>query len=313
MTIGEVTENYIAYRRSLGEKYYSGAKILQSFERYLGKGRDMLSINIDDCIAFLYGGKDHVTATWFNRYSTLKWMFEWALVRGFLLSVPLPSDKPQRPDTLRPYIYSKEELRRLFDAALVCQKRPNKTAPETLQLILKLTYFLGLRISETLAIRIKDLNMDESYVTIRDSKFYKSRMVPFNRSIYNLIKVYLESNHNQYQDNEELLFLPIKGMPISQANMTVYFARIRELAGVSRNDGCCFQPRIHDLRHSFAVHRLTAWYKEGKDVQKYLNYLSTFLGHDHISHTSVYLTMTDELFREANKLFESYKNNETDF
>lgn len=114
MTIGEVTENYIAYRRSLGEKYYSGAKILQSFGRCLGKERDMLSINIDDCTAFLYGGKDHVTATWFNRYSTLKWMFEWALVRGFLLSVPLPSDNPQRPDTLRPYIYSKEELRRLF-------------------------------------------------------------------------------------------------------------------------------------------------------------------------------------------------------
>ena len=74
------------------------------------------------------------------------------------------------------------------------------------------------------------------------------------------------------------------------------------------------QTKIFPSRNNYHV---TVTHEDGnkllKDVQKYLNYLSTFLGHDHISHTSVYLTMTDELFREANKLFESYKNNETDF
>lgn len=313
MTIGEAIESYIAYRRSLGEKYGHGAYILRRFSKYIGKGKAISEIKTEDCITFLKGGKEQITTSWFENYSTLKWLFGWTMVRGYITRIPLPSDKPKRPECIKPYIYSKDELRRIFDAALVCQKKPRIIAPQTIQIILKLTYFLGLRISETLAIRIKDINMEESYVTIRDSKFYKSRIVPFNNSIRNMIKEYFESHRNQYYDDGKLLFLSMKGMPISRASITVYFARIRELAGVKRIDGCYFQPRIHDLRHSFAVHRLTTWYKEGKDVQKYLNYLSTFLGHDHISHTSVYLTMTDELFLEANKLFESYKDNETDF
>ena len=70
--------------------------------------------------------------------------------------------------------------------------------------------------------------------------------------------------------------------------------------------------RFHDLRHTFAVDRLTAWYKENQDVQKLLPVLSTYLGHTHLSHTSVYLTMTDGLLREASKRFESYIKQKND-
>lgn len=86
------------------------------------------------------------------------------------------------------------------------------------------------------------------------------------------------------------------------------FKRIRDCAGIRRDDGAIYQPRLHDLRHSFAVHRLTAWYREGKDVQKLVSHLSTYLGHDKVSHTSVYLSMTDSLLEEANKRFELYHN-----
>ena len=86
------------------------------------------------------------------------------------------------------------------------------------------------------------------------------------------------------------------------------FERIRDLAGVKRTDGSRYQPRLHDLRHSFAVHRLTEWYRSGKDVNRLLNSLSAYLGHDHISNTSVYLSMTDDLLSEANNLFNAYRN-----
>ena len=90
------------------------------------------------------------------------------------------------------------------------------------------------------------------------------------------------------------------------------FERIREHAGISRSDKSPFQPRLHDLRHTFAVNRLTSWYRKNQDIQQLLPVLSTYLGHTHLSHTSVYLTMTDGLLGEANNRFESYIKQEKD-
>jgi integrase len=84
------------------------------------------------------------------------------------------------------------------------------------------------------------------------------------------------------------------------------FRRICEKAGICRTDGARYQPRLHDLRHTFAVHRLTAWYKQGADVQKWLPVLSVYLGHHYLAATSVYLTMTPALLHQANLRFENY-------
>jgi integrase/recombinase XerD len=84
------------------------------------------------------------------------------------------------------------------------------------------------------------------------------------------------------------------------------FEKLRRLAGIVRHDVASHQPRIHDLRHTFAVHRLTAWYKQGADVQQLLPALSTYLGHVALKSTQRYLTMTPELLQQANSRFESY-------
>ena len=77
-------------------------------------------------------------------------------------------------------------------------------------------------------------------------------------------------------------------------------------AGISRPAGTRYQPRLHDLRHAFAVHRLTSWYRQGADVQRLLPMLSVYLGHVHLRHTQVYLSMTPELLGEAGRRFERY-------
>ena len=84
------------------------------------------------------------------------------------------------------------------------------------------------------------------------------------------------------------------------------FRRLRRHVGVYRSDGARYQPRLHDMRHSFAINRLTSWYREGADVQKLLPQLATYLGHVKLSATQVYLTMTPELLREASLRFERY-------
>ena len=88
--------------------------------------------------------------------------------------------------------------------------------------------------------------------------------------------------------------------------VTSFIVRLRRIAGIARHDESSYQPRLHDLRHSFAVHRVTAWYRQNKDVQRLLPALSTYLGHVDLSATQRYLTMTPELLEQANRRFEQY-------
>jgi integrase len=93
---------------------------------------------------------------------------------------------------------------------------------------------------------------------------------------------------------------------LSRNAAEVAFRRVRDSAGVLRHDGARYQPRLHDLRHTAAVHRLIAWYRSGADVQRLLPQLATYLGHVHIAGTQRYLTLTPELLREAGLRFERY-------
>lgn len=310
MNIKQLVDSCIRYRRSIGEKCISNGAVLRNFAKKIGENKDSTEITLSDCTAFLYGDNCKVTASWFIRYASLKWMFEWAVTRGYMTFIPLPKDKPKALEHMRPYIYSKAELKRIFDTALTFQKYHNKIPPECVQAIFKLTYFLGLRILETISIKIKDVNLDDSFIIISNTKFNKTRCVPFNLQVGEFLRNYLRWRNMQHPvtDNETHLFLDREGFPFKVDTVRDWFQRIREIAKIKRNDGAYYQPRIHDLRHTFAVNRLTAWYKEGKDVQQHLTSLSTYLGHDDISHTSVYLTMTDNLYKEASKLFEDYRN-----
>jgi integrase len=100
------------------------------------------------------------------------------------------------------------------------------------------------------------------------------------------------------------------GTQVKPNELQYNFRHFRNLAGIRRADGAHEQPRLHDLRHTFAVHRLTSWYRQGANVQRLLHLLSVYLGHVHIRHTQVYLTMTPELLHEAGLRFERYAGKE---
>ena len=98
---------------------------------------------------------------------------------------------------------------------------------------------------------------------------------------------------------------------MATSTVTGHFRRVCDAAGVRRHDGGRFQPRLHDLRHSFAVHRLIQWYREGQDVQSLLPHLSVYLGHTQLAATQIYLSMTPQLLQEASQRFETYAFPET--
>jgi site-specific recombinase XerD len=151
-----------------------------------------------------------------------------------------------------------------------------------------------------------------SLLTIRDSKFFKSRLVPIGPDLTKVLGDYdrWRTATHPSAKAESPFFVTRRGTAIQRWNVQDAFERLREYAGVRRSDGGRHQPRLHDFRHTFAVHRLTDWYRQGADVQRLVYHLSVYLGHARLAHTQVYLTMTPELLQQAGTRFERYARGE---
>ncbi|WP_241282687.1 tyrosine-type recombinase/integrase [Chryseobacterium timonianum] len=308
MKLKQVIDKYISYRKTLGEIFRMPSIYLRSFVNKIGASTPVETITKDTVERFLYGTSKVVTAAWFSRYSALHGFYEYSLIRDYVKKVPLPNILPVRPKGLTAYIFSNNELKSIFKAALTYPKRKSNISPYMVQTVLFITYALGLRISETLSIKLGDIDMNNLVIALRGTKFHKSRLVTFNTQVKNILVVFLEwrTNHNQPDFSDTELFLNDDNQSVSSACIEKIFEKIRYKAGIKRDDGGRYQPRIHDLRHTFAVNRLINCYKKGNDPQKYLPILSVYMGHAHYAYTSTYLTMSDSLLQQANKRFENY-------
>ena len=228
--------------------------------------------------------------------------------RGYAQSSPLPEKLPRPSRAFTPYIYSFDELRRLIKATEQSVSSRTKLQAPTLRTVLLLLYGAGLRIGEALRLTPEDVDLANSLLTIRESKFYRTRSVPIGIRLTRALAA-CEKERSQWgypRGTVESFFVTRHGQPVIRSLVERTFCRLRCLANIHRYDGARYQPRLHDLRHSFAVHRLVAWYREGADVQRLLPQLSTYLGHVHISATQRYLTMTPDLLYQASVRFERY-------
>lgn len=308
MKLHQLIDKYIDYRKALGEKFKTNETYLKAFCKAMGPSIPIKSISRDMTHDFLYGKSAVITSGWFVKHSALMGFYRYALTRNYVTEIPLPDTLPKRPPSFVPYIYSNTELKHLFDTALTYQINKSHTAPYMVRTILILTYVLGLRIHETLSVMIGDIDMENSVIAIQQSKFYKSRLVPFNKQVKEVIEAFLQwrIEQKQSQSPDKHLFTGKREQIFNAFTLNEIFQRIREKAGIKREDGAAYQPRLHDLRHTFAVNRLVSWYRENKDVQKLLPLLSVYMGHKHLAHTTAYLTMTDDLLQEAKTRFEKY-------
>lgn len=313
MRIQDLVNNYILYRESFGERFNTKSKyLLKQFVREVGEDIIIGNITKETAQIFLKGKKGVITNSWYKKFNHLKGLFDYALLKGYINEIPLPDQSPQKPIKFTPYIYSDEELKRLFDSALTYQRGPSQVDPLMLRTILILTYTMGLRRGETLSIKLKDVDLVRCTILIEQSKFYKTRYVTFNQQIKEIIVRYLlhRKGKGVIQDPCSYLFIWKNNKCLSGSLLDGIFPKIRKEAGIKRNDKSVYQPRIYDLRHTFATKRLVSWYEEGKDVQLLLPVLSTYLGHHRLEYTSVYLSMTDRLLEEANLKFNQYVNHE---
>lgn len=306
--LSEAVTQYVAYRRSLGCGMVNDAQILQMFCRVMGLEALVNEIAPDRVLSFL-DGTGPVTCYWHRKHQVLGGFYRFALARNYVLASPLPVECPPRPLSKAPYIYTWEELLHLLQSTDSFPNRKNTLARYCFRVLLLLLYGAGLRISEALALTVADTDLVAGVLTIRDTKFYKTRLVPIGPDLKSVLVDYSKKRNLPADRTESPLapfFLNRQGVAPTSEQVERAFRRLRVHAGLRRSDGLSHPPRIHDLRHSFAVHRVVSWYRQGADVQKLLPQLATYLGHVDIASTQWYLTMTPDLLTQASLRFEHY-------
>jgi integrase/recombinase XerD len=314
MNLAQIIDSYVAHKRSLGMRFDSPLKILKAFNRAIGS-LDAERIDQEAVLAFLNRSK--VSSSWHTKYSALNGLFCFAIRRGALSASPMPYLIPKRPAYAAPYIYSPEELRRLLEATAALDVHHPKNGQhanipaETFRTLILLLYGTGLRVSEALSLTIDDVDLPANCLVVRNTKFFKTRLLPIGPKLAATLAVYAEhrvalSGRLATKTMAAAFFLGRRGRAIGRHTAERYFRILRDRIGLKRRDGAYFQPRLHDLRHTFAVHRLVAWYRSEAEVQRLLPQLSTYLGHLGLAETQHYLSMTPELLREASRRFESY-------
>ncbi|HVB87695.1 MAG TPA: tyrosine-type recombinase/integrase [Candidatus Dormibacteraeota bacterium] len=308
MKLAEAVETYLERKQSSGTKHRTAEWLLSSLSRRVGD-IDLTKITQTDVVPSIEGRYAGTYTRW-RKHRFIEQFFEYWVARGLLKSVPLPPKMPKCRQTFVPHIYTRQELKSLLEATELSQKAPwCSFDAQTFRSMLLFLYGTGMRLGEALGLECKQVDLKRGVITLHETKFYKSRLVPIGADVRELLRRYLLSSARRKQPHTHV-FLTKKEEAVKSLAVQVSLRRALRHAGIytasKPRDGMKCRPRIHDLRHTFAVHRLISWYRQGADVQRLLPALSTYLGHINLSSTQLYLTMTPELLEQACHRFEAY-------
>lgn len=298
-----LAERWIDLKGHLGHRYRKSAEYVRRFVRFQqAQGKHQAHELSGETVQAWARSRSHV--------HPLSWARENSAVRVFLdhlyaigdLPEPLSPFVPWRAICeYRPYPFTVENLRRIFHLA---ERHPpaKRRVP-----IYRMIYAGALRVSEAVHLKLQDVDLDQGTFFIRKTKFNKDRLLPLNSRLVERLRRYRDEHRQEAQPGDPF-FCQSSGRPYHPEGLGRQFRRDLIRLGLYRPtreiDGVRFgSPRIHGLRHAFAVQRLLKWYRDGADVQSKLPLLSTYLGHAHIEHTQVYLKISGVLLEEAHKRF----------
>ena len=310
MTLLDAIDAYVDWRRAHGASFISSAARLHRFCKQVGGDIDCDEVREEDVLRFL-AGNGPLTSNRAVKYGALSGFYGYAISRGHVARSPLPArdDEPRQPKSAPPYVFSREELQRLFEAIDTSRQRSVQLDADTLRALLLLLYGAGLRLGEAQRLTLDDVDLDDAILTVRDSKFFKNRLVPVGMQLAEALRYHAARRRERPlpKGMASTVLANRDGTPLATNTVRIAFAKVIETAGIRHDtDDGRRSPCLHSLRHAAAIHRLEAWYRQGADVQRLLPALSTWLGHANLDGTRVYLSMTPELLHQASVRFERY-------
>lgn len=296
-SLSRLLEEYITTRRVLGTKYHEPAKMLKHFVAFVEKQGSQ-------CIS------THVALQWATepkQAQPARWAARLSMVRGFALyaqsvdarhQVPPHRLLPYKYQRQHPYIYNDVEVTGLIEAAKLLSPI-GSLRPQTQATVIGLLAVTGMRVSEALNLNREDVDLRQGILTVRESKFGRTRILPLHWSSHQALRSYAAVRDRISRNHQGPAFFPSsRGARLPSRTVHWTFMELSRQIGLrARTDS--HGPRLIDLRHTFAVNTLLRWYGDGVDVESRLGHLSSYLGHVRVSDTYWYLTATPQLMKLA--------------
>lgn len=304
--LGKDMASYLELKRAVGFKAQNIEKMLHRFDRFLARrfprARD---VSLPILKAWLADPPGLAAATRELRLTTIRQLCLYRRRTRPGAYVPTKQNAwkiwPRRLP-FKPHIFTTEEIKRLLRAALDLQPyRDNPHRPQTFFNFVLLLYGTGLRISEAHALRAGDVNWSDGTLLIRESKFFKTRLVPVAQDLLESLRGY--QTLRGHPTGDPPFFQRERGRDYGLEGLRKVGISLLRSSGLKPAVGRV-GPRIHDLRHTFAVRCIERWYADGRDVQNLLPRLATYMGHSSISSTQYYLTITEAILHRAADRFE---------
>jgi len=303
-------ESFLNLRRSLGFIYERVEYCLYDFDQYLLKNFPNVKVVSRKIVTDYLKTTCHLSSTTrSDRVSDLRQFLKFLFQFNTDTYIPEKSLVPPRKVKLKPHIYTEGQLLRLMEAARGLPPA-GSLRPHTYVTIIGLLWVSGLRIGEVVRLNTEDVDLEQGLLHIRQTKFFKSRIVPISISTTDALSYYIKKR-DFFCNNLKSINPFFVNQRLVRCNKHTIQSTFRELAtkiNLKTPQGTF--PRLHDFRHSFATRWIDDLYKSGKDPNAYLPILATYLGHANIANTQVYLHMSMGLLHNAGERLRKYiKNN----
>jgi integrase/recombinase XerD len=295
--------DFVLEKRAVGYRYAGEQHLLERLDRHLLKhGHHEATLPRALLEAWLARTVHERPKTQAARAGVLRQLARFLQRHGVLVELPPSPPRALQGARFVARIFSPDEIERLF--AAIDQIAPDARAPQrhrVMPALFRVLYGCGLRFGEALCLRVQDVDLDVGVFTIRQGKFRKDRLVPMSPSL----QAHLQRYHAHMGERApDAVFFPAPhgGVYSQHAPYTTFrwMLRAAKISHGGRGQG----PRVHDLRHTFAVRRLEAWYREGADLGTKLPVLSTYLGHESIAGSQRYLQLTVSLHPDLSSVLE---------
>ena len=293
-------DDYLSVRRALGYKLRRAEKLLVDFVDFVERvGADRITIDL--ALSWATQSAKADASWWAGRLSVVRGFATYLHTLDAMTEVPPPDLMPRRSHRAVPYLYSDEDIAALVNAAETLSSPLRVLTYKTLIPLLAVT---GMRIGEAIRLDRSDLDLRGGVLTVRLSKFGKSRQLPLHASTVEALRSYLlRRDRLSARPEAPSLFISTAGARLLYCNVQWTFQRLVHHAGLTVRSPQC-RPRLHDLRHSFAVRTVIDAYRADANVAVRLPLLSTYLGHTHPANTYWYLSAAPELLALAGQRLE---------
>lgn len=289
---GQLLKQYIEFKRNIGYRYESEYPYLD-FDRFTEE-QGCKSIGLTKQLCQLWGIK-RPNESDSNCYKRVN------IIRNFSIYLNSLGFKSYVPNQIRnyktnflTYIFDEDEIQKFFIACDNLSITNYSNLAWILPAVFRIIYGCGLRVNEALSLKCKDVNIEERYITIRDTKNGQERMLPFTDSVLEVLKSYLYYRGKLHVCSD-FFFIKKDGSACSSDSVYRWFRKILHKAGISHG-GKGHGPRVHDLRHSFSVHSLAKMAQENLDLYYSLPILSKYLGHNSLEATDKYVRLTADMY-----------------